>query len=364
MEDVVRSWYGRRVFVTGHTGFKGGWLSLWLSRMRAQVRGYSLDPSTEPNLFRAAGVARVVDDVRGDICDAKRLESAMAGFAPELVFHLAAQPLVLNSYSDPVGTYATNVLGTANVLEAVRNTSSVRAVVCVTTDKCYENREWLWPYRETDRLGGYDPYSSSKACAELVISAYRNSFFGQDTAGGGLVGVASARAGNVIGGGDWSDHRLIPDLIRGFEAGIPVRIRRPHSIRPWQHVLEPLAGYLRLAECLLSGKPEFRSSFNFGPGNEDCWTVERIVVKLSELWGQGAGWVGEPDAGAHEAAYLKLDSSKSRELLHWRPKLDLGGALEQTLAWYKACFQGKDMHAFTLKQIEDYERMSAAAAVP
>jgi CDP-glucose 4,6-dehydratase len=357
LEDLVRAWKGRRVFVTGHTGFKGGWLALWLARLGAEVRGYGLEPSSEPNLFTVAGVGNFVVDVRGDIRDIGRLQATLSEFAPDVVFHLAAQPLVLSSYADPLGTFATNVLGTANVLEAVRHTESVRAVVCVTTDKCYENREWLWPYRETDRLGGYDPYSSSKACAELVTAAYRNSFFGRNAAGDGSVAVATARAGNVIGGGDWSEHRLVPDLIRGFEAGIPVRIRRPNSTRPWQHVLEPLHGYLRLAERLLSGDAAFRSAFNFGPGDEDCWTVERIVMKMAGLWGDGAKWICEPDSGAHEAAYLRLDSSKARAQLQWHPRLDLAGALEKTLAWYKARFRGEDMGSFTLRQIEEYERL-------
>jgi len=269
MEDMVkdespsRFWKGRRVFLTGHTGFKGGWLALWLAHLGAEVRGYALDPSTDPNLFTAARIGDVVDDVRGDIRDAARLDSSMREFRPEVIFHIAAQPLVRYSYEDPIGTYETNVIGTARVLDAVRRTPSVRAVVSVTTDKCYENKEWIWPYRETDPLGGYDPYSSSKACAEIVSAAFRQSYFPVDRLAEHGVAIATARAGNVIGGGDWSTDRLLPDLVRGFLSGEPVRIRRPHAIRPWQHVLEPLHGYMRLAEELLAGAPSAARFANY-----------------------------------------------------------------------------------------------------
>ncbi len=265
MKDMVNPWKGRRVFLTGHTGFKGGWLSLWLASRGAQIRGYALEPSTTPNLFTAALVAGVLDDVRGDVRDYAKLEASMKDFAPEVVFHLAAQPLVRRSYTDPLGTISTNIIGTAHVMEAVRNTSSVRAVVGITSDKCYENREWIWPYREVDTLGGYDPYSASKACAEIVSAAFRSSFFPADRLHEHHVALATARAGNVIGGGDWSEDRLIPDLIRGFQAKQPVLIRRPNSIRPWQHVLEPLNGYIMLAERLLAKHAQFASAFNFGP---------------------------------------------------------------------------------------------------
>ena len=355
LENMVSSWQGRRVFITGHTGFKGSWLTLWLAKSGAQVCGYGLDPSTKPNMFTVAGVGSAVDDVRGDIRDYKNLQMVMEEFAPEVVFHLAAQPLVLRSYADPLETYATNVMGTANVLEAVCRNPSVRVVVCVTSDKCYENREWAWPYRETDALGGYDPYSSSKACAELVTAAFRNSFFSAGPSRERYVEVATARAGNVIGGGDWSENRLIPDLIRGFEAGEPVRIRRPDSIRPWQHVLEPLQGYLSLAEHLLSGESAFASAYNFGPGEDDCWTVDRLAVKLAALWGNGAKCMREPNPGTHEASYLRLDSSKARAQLKWRPHLSLESAMEWTVAWYRASLEGEDMQKFTLKQIADYE---------
>ena len=354
---MVGSWTGCRVFLTGHTGFKGSWLSLWLSRLGAQVRGYALDPCTKPDMFSMARASALVEDVRGDILDFPKLQASLAQFAPQVVFHLAAQPLVRRSYLDPVGTYAANVMGTAHLLEAVRSTPGVKAVVCVTTDKCYENREWVWPYRENDALGGYDPYSSSKACAELVAASFRNSYFSPALLHQHQVGVATARAGNVIGGGDWSEDRLIPDLVRGFESGEPVRIRRPSAIRPWQHVLEPLRGYLQLAERLISGDSAFASAFNFGPGEEDAWPVDRIAMKLADLWGEGATWVRDADPGAHEAGYLRLDSSKASAMLKWGPRLNLEAALEWTAAWYRAARKGFDMQAFTLDQIAAYEAL-------
>ena len=355
VEDVVNPWQGRRVFLTGHTGFKGGWLALWLARQGAQIRGYALDPGTEPSLFAVASVAAVLDDVRGDIRDFAKLEAAMTEFRPEVVFHLAAQPLVRHSYADPLGTYATNVMGTAHVLEAVRKTPSVRAVVCITTDKCYQNREWVWPYRETDPLGGHDPYSSSKACAEIVTAAYRSSFFPADRLHEHHVAVATARAGNVIGGGDWSEDRLIPDLIRGFQSGQPVLIRHPKAIRPWQHVLDPVWGYIMLAEQLLAERPEFAAAFNFGPGGDDVWPVERIATKLARLWGDGASWVCDTVPTVHESHSLRLDSSKARAELRWRPQLGVETALEWTMAWYRAWRQGSDIGRLTQDQIAAYE---------
>ncbi|MFP5236269.1 MAG: CDP-glucose 4,6-dehydratase [Acidobacteriota bacterium] len=357
MEDLVNPWQGLRVFLTGHTGFKGGWLSLWLASRGAQVRGYALDPGTEPNLFTTARIESVVEDVRGDILDFAKLQSAMAEFRPDAVFHLAAQPLVRRSYTDPLGTYASNVMGTANLLEAVRMVSTVRAVLCVTTDKCYLNREWVWPYRETDSLGGHDPYSSSKACAEMVAAAYRDSYFPVDRLAQHRVAIATARAGNVIGGGDWSEDRLLPDLIRGFQAGEPVLIRHPQAIRPWQHVLEPLAGYIALAERLLDGASKVATAFNFGPGDDDTWPVDRIATKLSGLWGEGASWVPDAAPTVHEAATLKLDSSLARNLLHWRPRLTIEAALDWALEWYRAAQQMKDMHRFTMEQITRYETL-------
>ena len=350
-------WQNRRVFLTGHTGFKGGWLSLWLVSLGAKVRGYALDPYTTPNLLDAAKISTVIEDVRGDILDRARLEASMTEFQPDIVIHMAAQPLVRLSYVDPLGTYATNVLGTGHVLEAVRKTPSVRAVVSVTTDKCYENKEWHWGYRETDPLGGYDPYSSSKACAELVTAAYRQSFFNVGKFAEHRCGIASGRAGNVIGGGDWSDDRLIPDLVKGFLRGEAVRIRRPNSIRPWQHVLEPLWGYIRIAEELYKGNSTAASAWNFGPADDDAWPVGRIAEKMVQVWGDGAKWILDPDPGAHEAGYLKLDASKARAELGWHPSLHIGTTLEWLVNWYRAQQQGEDMHAYTLQQIAAYETL-------
>lgn len=346
-------WRGRRVFLTGHTGFKGGWTALWLAQKGAVVRGYALDPSTEPNLFTVAKVGIVVEDVRGDIRDKARLDAAMREFVPEVVLHMAAQPLVRASYEDPIGTYETNVIGTARVLDAVRRTPSVRAVVSVTTDKVYENEETLRPYKESDALGGYDPYSSSKAGAELVTAAYRRSYL---AAAG--VAVATARAGNVIGGGDWSGDRLIPDLVKGFLAGEAVKIRRPQAIRPWQHVLEPVMGYLQLAERLLSEDAQrYATAFNFGPGEEDARTVEWIVERMVKTWGGGASWELDADPGVHEAGYLKLEATRARTELGWQPQLRLETALDWLVEWYKAWQSGEEMHGFTLRQIAAYEEL-------
>jgi CDP-glucose 4,6-dehydratase len=358
MEDLVKSvWHGRKVFLTGHTGFKGGWLALWLAQLGADVRGYALGPATEPNLFTVARVGSVIEDSRGDLRDQYALDRAMREFQPEVVFHLAAQPLVRHSYVDPVGTYSTNVIGTANVLESIRTLTSVRAAVIVTTDKCYLNREWHWGYRETDPLGGYDPYSSSKACVEILSASYRSSYFSPDRFGIHGVALATARAGNVIGGGDWSEERLVPDLIRGFMLGRPVLIRRPLAIRPWQHVLEPIAGYLALGERLLAGNIAFADAWNFGPGDDDVWPVGRIATEMAHRWGNGASWITDESETFHEAGYLKLDSSKARSELHWLSQLRLKSALEWLVDWYQAWQRGADMHAFTLSQIVRYEEI-------
>lgn len=357
MEDMVNPWQGRRVFITGHTGFKGSWLSLWLARRGAKIRGYALDPAVEPNLFTAAAVSDVLDDLRGDIRDYAKLEGSIIEFAPEVIFHLAAQPLVRRSYEDPLGTYATNIMGTAHVLEAVRKTPSVRAVVCITTDKCYLNQEWVWPYRETDPLGGHDPYASSKACAEIVSAAFRSSYFPVDRLQEHHVALATARAGNVIGGGDWSEDRLIPDLIRGFQTNQPVLIRHPKAIRPWQHVLEPLYGYIMLAEQLLAERAQFASAFNFGPADEDAWPVERIATTIADMWGEGASWLRDSTPSVHEAHFLRLDSSKARAELGWRPRLKIEAGLEWTMAWYKAWQQEADMRRRTEAQIDAYEEL-------
>lgn len=357
LEDVVKSWQERRVFLTGHTGFKGSWLALWLNRLGAQIRGYALDPCTEPNMFNLASVSTVVEDIRGDVRDYAKLEASLTEFRPEVVFHLAAQPIVRRSYADPVGTYGTNVMGTVHLMEAVRKTPSVRAVVCVTTDKCYQNQEWIWPYRETDPLGGYDPYASSKACAEIVSAAYRSSFFPIERLAEHHVAVATARAGNVIGGGDWSEDRLIPDLIRGFSSGQPVLIRRPTAIRPWQHVLDPLHGYVVLAEKLLAQPARFASSYNFGPSEDDVWPVERIATKLTDMWGNGATWTRDSVPSVHEDHVLRLDASKARVELGWKPRLKIEAALEWTMEWYRAWKQGDDMAEFTETQLGAYQRL-------
>jgi CDP-glucose 4,6-dehydratase len=354
------TWQGKRVFLTGHTGFKGGWLALWLAQKGATVRGYALDPCTEPNLFTQANVGSVIEDIRGDIRDATKLDAALTSFAPEVVFHMAAQPLVRYSYDDPIGTFETNVIGTARVLDAVRRTPSVRAVVSVTTDKCYENKEWLWPYRETDPLGGYDPYSSSKACAEIVSAAFRQSYFPAAKIADHRCGIATARAGNVIGGGDWSTDRLIPDLVRGFLAGEPVLIRSPHAIRPWQHVLEPLQGYITLAERLLTGDAHYATAYNFGPTDDDAQPVSWIIERMTQLWGGGASWKLDTNPSVHEAGHLRLDASRARAELDWHPRLHLADALQWLIEWYKTAQGGADMHHLTLQQIANYEALKPA----
>lgn len=350
-------WSGKRVLITGHTGFKGSWLSLWLQRMGAQVIGYALAPPTEPSLFEIAGVADGMTHILGDVRDLERLQAVLAEHRPEVVIHMAAQPLVRYSYQHPVETYATNVMGTVHLLEAVRHTEGVRVVVCVTSDKCYENREWVWGYRENEPMGGHDPYSSSKGCAELVISAYRRSFFPPEEYARHGVAVASVRAGNVIGGGDWAQDRLIPDIMRAFLEGRPVVIRSPGAIRPWQHVLEPLGGYLLLAERLWERGPEFAEAWNFGPNDDDARPVAWIVEYLATRWGEGARWELDSGRHPHEAHYLKLDCSKAKNLLGWFPRLNLATALDWVVEWYRGHQRGEDMRRLTESQIARYEEL-------
>lgn len=347
-------WRNKRVFVTGHTGFKGSWLSLWLQHLGAELTGYSLESPTTPNLFTVAKVAEGMCSIEGDIRDLEHLTTSMQTASPEIVIHMAAQALVRESYRSPVETYATNLMGTVHVLEAVRSTPSVRAVVVVTTDKCYENREWIWGYREHDPMGGYDPYSSSKACAELATAAYRSSFFSSHDQ---PVAVATVRAGNVIGGGDWSRDRLVPDILAAIENKIPVRIRNPHAIRPWQYVLEPLRGYLMLAEKLfLEGLP-FAEAWNFGPQDDDAKPVRWIVDQLTTLWGEGASWDFNSQLQPYEAHYLKLDCSKANNKLGWRQSIQLKDALQSIISWHRAYVDKADMQLETLNQIRNYERI-------
>lgn len=352
---ILKFWKGRRVFLTGHTGFKGSWLSLWLESLGAEVTGYALAPPTDPSLFEEAHVADGIRSIVGDICNLVALQEAMQASRPEIVIHMAAQPLVRYSYQNPVETYATNVMGTVHLLEAVRNTSSVKAVVIITTDKCYENREWVWGYREHEPMGGYDPYSNSKGCAELVCSAYRSSFFNPSAYTEHGVALASVRAGNVIGGGDWAQDRLIPDILTAFEQGKSVHIRNPHAIRPWQHVLEPLRGYLTLAERLFEYGPGYAEGWNFGPNDEDAKPVGWIVQRMAEMWGENTSWQIDPGEHPHESTYLKLDISKARGRLDWHPTLRLDDALKLIIDWAKQRQAGTDIRQLTLTQIQTYQ---------
>lgn len=361
MELRKEFWVGRRVFVTGHTGFKGGWLCLWLQQLGAHVTGYALAPNTQPNLYELAEVGSGVSGHLGDIRDADYLRQTLVSAAPEIVLHLAAQPLVRASYSSPLETFSTNVMGTANLLEACRSSPSVKVVQVVTTDKVYENREWVWPYRETDRLGGHDPYSASKAASELVVASYRKSFL--MTSG---VSLASTRAGNVVGGGDWAENRLLPDCIRSFAQDLPVVLRSPSSVRPWQHVLEPIAGYLGLAEAqwieahskVSADDWQFAQAFNFGPNAGGAATVGAVATEAAKAWGEGAKVIQQPDANAlHEAGTLALDSSLARRMLGWRTRLSVSQAMQLTVDWYRRSHDGKNARQLCLEQIAAYETL-------
>jgi CDP-glucose 4,6-dehydratase len=342
-------WKDKTVFLTGHSGFKGGWISHWLCEFGASVYGYSLAPPTQPNFFTETRLQeRLAQSTIGDIRDLAALSSAIAKAKPEIIIHMAAQPLVRESYNTPVETFGQNVMGTVNVLEAARQVGTTKAIVNITTDKCYDNKEWLWPYRESDRLGGHDPYSASKACAEIVATAYRNSFLADAD-----IQLASARAGNVIGGGDWATDRLLPDFLRALDAGSTLTIRSPDAIRPWQHVLEPLSGYLLLAEKLYTEGSAFAEAWNFGPNDDDAksvgWIVDQLCTRTPD-----AKWQTEHTKPLHEAGLLKLDSSKSKTRLGWVPRWDLQAALNKTLEWHQAWRQQQDVAAITNAQIQAY----------
>jgi CDP-glucose 4,6-dehydratase len=360
MEDAAMDnnfWKDRKVLITGHTGFKGSWLSLWLQRKGARVTGFALDPPTSPSLFKLAQVAKGMTSIIGDIRNFEHLNGAINEHQPEIIIHMAAQSLVRYSYNNPVETYSTNIMGTVNLLEAVRNTEFVRVVVNITSDKCYKNKEWIWGYRENEPLGGYDPYSSSKGCAELITSAYRHSYFSNNSLPDQSVMLASTRAGNVIGGGDWAQDRLIPDIMNTIlEKRSPI-IRYPNAIRPWQHVLEPLRGYLKLAEKLWYQENKYAGAWNFGPNDDAAQPVSWVADYLIKLWGEGACWKIDPMQNLHEATYLKLDSSKAKNFLQWSPKINLPTTLEWIVKWYRAYLANKDMRKITEDEIMQYESL-------
>lgn len=350
VSDITAAfWHGKRVLLTGHTGFKGSWTSLWLQSVGARLSGVALEPPTEPSLFKIADVSAGMEHFILDIRDYAALRAHVDNFQPEIIIHMAAQSLVRRSYDEPIEAYATNVMGTVHVLEAARRCSSVKAIVNVTTDKCYENREWVWGYREDEPLGGYDPYSSSKGCAELVSAAYRRSFFQNEG-----IALATGRAGNVIGGGDWAEDRLVPDILRALEAGETVRIRNPNAIRPWQHVLEPVSGYLVLAERLYHSGQVDSEAWNFGPRDEDARNVRWITEHMCALWGGQFDWEMQAGEHPHEAHFLKLDISKARQRLQWTPRWSLETALGKVVDWHRAWLNGRDMRAYCLEQIAHY----------
>jgi CDP-glucose 4,6-dehydratase len=350
-------WKGRRVFVTGHTGFKGSWLCLWLRALGAEVTGFAFEPPTRPSLFEQAGVAQGIKSLCGDIRDFPGVRAAIADSRPHVILHLAAQSIVRRGYEDPIETYSSNVMGTVHLLEAVRQLDRECLVVNVTSDKCYRNNEWLWGYRETDALGGRDPYSNSKACAELVTSAFCDSYFRADAAGASKIAVATARAGNVVGGGDWTRDQLLPDLMRAFIDEKPCVIRSPLALRPWQFVLEPLHGYLLLAENLAKNPARFSGPWNFGPEDPDAKPVAWIADRLVRLWGGHAAWEKDKATHPHEASYLKLDISKSKSEMAWRPLVPLISALDWIVEWYREFQSGGDLRRLTCAQIERYESL-------
>jgi CDP-glucose 4,6-dehydratase len=352
--SINNFWQNKRVFITGHTGFKGAWLSLWMHSLGANVTGYALNPPTDPSLFELCKIDQLVRSTIADIRDGKTLAETMTAARPEIVIHMAAQPLVRDSYKIPVETYAINVMGTVNLFEAVRASKTVKAVINVTTDKCYENKEWMWGYRENEPLGGYDPYSNSKACSELVTAAYRSSYFNPQNYDQHGIGVASARAGNVIGGGDWATDRLVPDCIRALLQREKVVVRNPHAVRPWQHVLGPLSGYLLLARKLYEEGPVYSEAWNFGPDDSDAKSVKWLVKTLCAKWGQGACYGIDSIPQPHEAHYLKLDCSKAKNRLSWHPKWNLECAIESIIDWTRAYQDRKDVKDICMQQIKKY----------
>ena len=350
-------WKGKRVFVTGHTGFKGSWLSLWLQRLGAEVAGYSTTPPTTPNLFTQAKVGKNMYSFEGDIRELEKLKQSMLTFRPEIIFHMAAQPLVRKSYRDPIETFATNVMGTVNVFEAARSVAGLRVIINVTSDKCYENKESIWGYRENDPMGGFDPYSASKGCAELVTSAFRNSYFSMELYGQHGVAISSVRAGNVIGGGDWAEDRLIPDSVLSILNNQPIILRNPQAIRPWQHVLEPLHGYMLLAENMWNDAVAFSGAWNFGPPDQQILPVEMLVKKLIDDWGKNIQLEIAQGNQPHEAHYLKLDCSKARMVLGWNPVLTIENTIQWIVKWYQAYENSEDLHVSTMEQIVQYEEL-------
>jgi CDP-glucose 4,6-dehydratase len=349
-------WHGKRVFLTGHTGFKGSWLAIWLNSMDAEVMGYALKPPTKPSIFKLCKVDKITQSIIADIRDGKKLEKSILKFKPEIIIHMAAQPLVRESYKNPHETYEINIMGTVNLLEAARKCKTVKAIVNVTTDKCYENKERIRGYKENEPLGGYDPYSSSKACSEIVTSAYRNSFFNPKEYKKHGVALATARAGNVIGGGDWADDRLIPDIIKAISPGKKVVIRSPKAIRPWQHVLEPLSGYLNLAENLYTRGNKYAGAWNFGPKDTDAKPVEWIVKRMCSKWGNNASYKIDKGSHPHEAHYLKLNCSKAKKEMGWIPKWNLAKAIDKTIEWTFVYKKKEDLHKMCLKQIKEYSK--------
>ena len=351
-------WKNKNILITGHTGFKGSWLSIWLKTLGANITGYALPPPTNPSLFKLAKVCEGMNSIEGDIRDLDRITAVLKKHSPEILIHMAAQPLVVKSYEDPYNTFTTNMLGTLNILEGVRHSESIKTVIIVTSDKCYQNKEWIWGYREHDNLGGIDPYSNSKACAELITSAYRNSYFQKPKSPSKNISVATVRAGNVIGGGDWAQDRLIPDIMNSLFDDSLITIRNPESIRPWQFVLEPLDGYLTLAEQLHANGNEYAESWNFGPNESDAQTVDWIVKKLSALWGSEVSCKVLPQSHPYESKYLKLDCSKAHQKLQWKPKLNLNTTLEWVIEWYRGYCNNSNLKELTEKQIKTYQNLN------